>query len=140
MDSGLAAFFTRQPSADALGAGNMGGAFFEGFIVTEAVKCFFNHGKKPDLFFWRSHDGLEVDLLIQVGGKIYPVEIKRTGTPKPVFTEPLLRFKSLAGENCETGDGILVCQTVNPALLPGGTRALPWQDFYPWLDQLLSAS
>jgi len=82
MDSAPAAFLTHQPSAEALGCGSMCGAFFEGFIVAEAIKCFFNHGKNPELFFWRSHDGLKVDLLIQIAGKTVPVEIKRTATPK----------------------------------------------------------
>lgn len=132
LDPGLAAYLTRQPSADALGSGNMAGAFFEGFIVSEAVKCFFNHGRKPDLFFWRSHDGLEVDLLIQIAGKTIPVEIKRTATPKLAFTQPLQRFKSLLPE---IEGGTLVCQIEKPTTLANGVQALPWQHFYPWLEK-----
>jgi len=135
LDTGLAAYLTRQPSADALGSGNMAGAFFEGFIVSEAVKCFFNHGRKPDLFFWRSHDGLEVDLLIQIAGKTIPVEIKRTATPKPAFTQPLQRFKSLLPE---IEGGTLVCQIEKPTMLANGVQALPWQHFYPWLEEQFS--
>jgi predicted AAA+ superfamily ATPase len=137
MDSALATFLTQQPSAPAMLSGSMGGAFFEGFIVTEAIKCFFNHGKKPDLFFWRSHDGLEVDLIIQIGDKIHPVEIKRSATPKPAFLDPLNRFKMIARNSLHIGEGVLVCQAETSTVLPHGNRCLPWQEFYPWLDRLI---
>ena len=38
MDSALAGYLTRQPSAEGMLAGSMGESFFEGFIVAEAVK------------------------------------------------------------------------------------------------------
>jgi len=138
MDSALAAYLTRQPSPESLLAGSMGGAFFEGFIVSEAVKCFFNHGKKPDLFFWRSHDGLEVDLLIQVGQTLYPVEIKQASTPKPAFLKPLDRFKKIAQPHYLLKNGTLVSQAKPQMPLPNSNQNLPWEKFYPWLDTLLS--
>lgn len=140
MDSALATFLTQQPSAPAMLSGSMGGAFFEGFIVTEAVKCFFNHGKKPNMFFWRSHDGLEVDLIIQIGDKIHPIEIKRSTTPKPAFLDPLNRFKQIAGAGLNIGEGLLICQAENATVLPNGNRSLPWPKFYSWLDNLIAAS
>jgi uncharacterized protein len=51
MDPALAGYLTRQPDGNAMPAGSMGGNFFEGLIVMEAVKCFFNNGKHPDLFY-----------------------------------------------------------------------------------------
>ncbi len=138
LDSALAAFLTRQPSADALGAGNMAGAFFEGFIISEAVKCFFNHGKKPELFFWRSHDGLEIDLLCQAGGNLYPIEIKRNATPKPKFLESVNRFKQLANAHYTMGRGLLVCQAEKPTALPNENQSLPWRKFYSWMDHQIS--
>ncbi len=138
MDSALVAFLTRQPSAEALGSGSMGGAFFEGFIVTEAVKCFFNHGQKPDLFFWRSHDGLEIDLIVQIGTTLYPMEIKKSSTPKPSFLTPVNQFKKLAAANHTIEEGLLICQAGSPTVLPNGNRSLPWQQFYPWLKSQLN--
>lgn len=37
--------------------------------------AFYNRGKRPDLYFWRSNDGLEVDLIIKIGQCLYPIEI-----------------------------------------------------------------
>ncbi len=73
LDPAVVCAETRQPDGAAAINGAMGGALFEGLIVNEAVKCFTMAGKKPVLFFWRSNDGLEVDLIIQIGKKLYPV-------------------------------------------------------------------
>jgi hypothetical protein len=53
-DPSLVCFLTRQPAPGSVLRGNMGGAIFEGLIVTEAWKTFLNRGKEPALFFWRS--------------------------------------------------------------------------------------
>ena len=50
-------------------------------MIAEAYKVFTLHGKRADLYFWRSHDQLEVDLLLPLGGRLQPVEIKLTATP-----------------------------------------------------------
>ncbi len=54
LDPAVVCYLTRQPSMEAALSGSMGGSFFEGFIVGEAVKHFFNLGKKPPVYFWRS--------------------------------------------------------------------------------------
>ena len=136
LDSGLVATLTRQPGPEAALSGAMGGALFEGWILSEAIKSFTNQGLRPDIYFWRSHDGLEVDLLIRARGKLYPVEIKLTATPTLKHLEPLERFKKLAREEAaETG--VIVCRVVEKTHLPHGNLALPWQEFPGWLSDLL---
>jgi len=136
LDSGLVATLTRQPGPEAALSGAMGGALFEGWIISETIKAFSNKGLRPDIYFWRSHDGLEVDLLIRAQGKLYPVEIKLTATPTMKHITPLERFKKLAlEESAETG--ILVCRVGEKTPLPRGNVALPWQEFPSWLSDLL---
>lgn len=135
LDNALAATLTRQPDAEAALAGPMGGAFLEGWVVAEAVKIFAAKGEKPALFFWRSHDGLEVDLLIQAKGKLWPVEIKLTATPTPQHLKPINRFLALAGAEAAS-HGTLVCQVQESRPLPGNHRALPWHQFPQWLREL----
>lgn len=131
-DVAIAVFLTRQPSMEATCAGPMGGVFFEGLLINEAVKIFASLGKKPDLFFWRSHDGLEIDLLLQLSGKLYPVEIKMTATPTLRHLESLNKFKKIIG-NDAAKEGLLVCRTHKKILLPGNNIALPWHEFGTWL-------
>jgi predicted AAA+ superfamily ATPase len=136
LDTALAAWLTRQPAAAAAVAGSMGGVLFEGWVVSEAVKAFALQGCPPDVFFWRSHDGLEVDLIIQAGGRWIPIEIKLTATPTLRHLEPLNQFRALAGEKA-MATGVLVCQVEQRQSLPHGHLALPWRQFPAWLQEQL---
>ena len=136
LDTAIVCELTRQPNGSAALAGAMGGALFEGLIVSEAVKVFTMLGKSPDIFFWRSHDGLEVDLIIQVQGKLVPVEIKLTATPTEGHAGPLQRFKALAGRDA-ADTGLVVCRVKEEKKLPFGNIALPWEHFADWLFRLL---
>ena len=110
----------------------MAGALLEGWVVTEAAKAFMALGRKPDLYFWRSHDGLEVDLLIVINGKLHPIEIKLTATPSAGHVAPINQFIAVAGDEA-CPQGILVCRTETERVLPNGHLALPWQAFPKWL-------
>jgi predicted AAA+ superfamily ATPase len=134
LDPAIVCYLTRQPSMEAALAGAMGGALFEGLMIIEAVKCFTNAGLKPALWFWRSHDGLEVDLIIQDGSKLIPVEIKLTKTPTASHVNSLRRFRALNdNEACEPG--ILVCRVSRPQPMPHGITAIPWQHFSKWVTE-----
>jgi predicted AAA+ superfamily ATPase len=136
LDSALICALTRQPGADAAVAGAMGGSLFEGLIISEAFKVFALRGKRPDLYFWRSRDGLEVDLLVRLPRGLVPVEIKLTATPTLKHAEVLRKFRDLAG-SAAAPDGVLVCNVKERVVLPGGNVALPWQELPEWLGREL---
>jgi len=136
LDSCLVTTLTRQPDGDAALAGPMGGALFEGWVVGEAIKAFAARGQRPDLFFWRSQDGLEVDLLIRIGPRLHPVEIKLTATPTTRHLDPLNRLKALMGAEAAE-QGLLVCTCDQERPMPGGNLAMPWQRFPGWIAGLL---
>lgn len=131
-DSALVNLLTRQPDPSAALAGPMAGALLEGWVVMEAVKAFMALGRKPDLYYWRSHDGLEVDLLIVINGKLQSVEIKLTATPSAGHITPLNRLLALAGNEAYPS-GLLVCRVEKEKALPQGHQAIPWQLFPQWL-------
>ena len=111
----------------------MAGPLFEGWVVTEAIKAFMAQGRKPELYFWRSHDGLEVDLLISIDGKLQAIEIKLTASPSAGHLQPLNRFlKTVGSEAWE--QGLIVCRTAKARSLRGGHQAMPWQQFQAWLS------
>lgn len=132
LDSSIVCDISRQPDSLSALSGAMGGALFEGLIISEAVKIFAAMGKKPDLFFWRSHDGLEVDLILRIGGKLYPVEIKLTATPTVKHLEALNKFKIIAGGDVSE-TGLLVCRINKLTQMPFNNIAVPWQQFPEWL-------
>jgi predicted AAA+ superfamily ATPase len=135
LDPALPSFLTRQSGPEAALAGPMGGALLEGLVVAEAVKWAAHRGDRPAIWFWRSHDGLEVDLLVQAGQKLVPIEIKRTATPMPRHAEGLSRFRELAGK-LAAEVGLLVCRVPYPVPLPHGNLAIPWMQFPTWLAGL----
>jgi len=137
LDPALVCSLTRQPDGNSALAGPMGGPLFEGLITGEAVKVFALKGRRPDIFFWRSHDGLEVDLVIQIKNRLYPVEIKLTATPTLRHLEPLTRFKALAG-NDASEDGLLVCRVKKITPMPENNTAIPWDYFPEWLHAKLA--
>jgi uncharacterized protein len=136
LDSALVTTLTRQPGKDAALAGAMGGSLFEGFIVTEAIKAFTNGGRRPNLWHWRSADGLEVDLLVQGAHTMMPIEIKLTQTPTHHHTKPMRRLnKSL--KHTASPQGVIVCRIPQRQLLPNDYLALPAYEFSDWLTTFL---
>ena len=62
------------------------GSLFETMVICDFWKRFLHFGEKPSMYYLRSRDGLEVDLLIELGDKLHLFEIKSsmTITPKGV--------------------------------------------------------
>ncbi len=53
------------------------GASWEGFVIEEII-----HAVEPDdVYFWATHQGAEIDLVLFKGGRMYGVEIKRQDAP-----------------------------------------------------------
>jgi len=72
------------------------GHIFENMVVVEAIKRRLNEGLEPDCWFYRNASGsIEVDLLIEEGGKLHPLEIKSSSTFSSGMTEHLTAFCAL---------------------------------------------
>lgn len=81
LDTGLAAHLAGWSSPKALESGAMSGSIFETHAFGEVYKSFVNSGKRPPLFFFRTNDKKEVDILLEQDGALYPVEVKKTASP-----------------------------------------------------------
>ena len=134
LDQAIAAYLTKQPDPMSMFNGSMGNAFFEGFIVTELYKTLISNDKHAGFYFWRSHDGLEIDLIVEINGITWPIEIKKIATPSTRHTQSLIRFVKLA-QNVEMGRPKVVCNVREKKILPHGIDALSWFDFFKDLDQ-----
>lgn len=123
VDAGLAAFLVGWHDPSVLMSGPMAGALVETAVVAEWVKLFRNAGESPPLSFFRTADGLEVDLIVERNGRIYPMEIKATSTVTPRHAGPLGRFRAMVGGV----PGALVLADVPRALaVAPGVVARPW--------------
>ncbi|MBE3089215.1 MAG: ATP-binding protein [Actinobacteria bacterium] len=80
LDTGLAAYLSGIQTKEHLLNGPMGGALFETFVVTNFLKRFSALDINPSLYYWKNISGIEVDLLVEHGNKLIPIEIKLAST------------------------------------------------------------
>jgi len=97
-DPGLAAFLLGVEGPEALETHSQRGPLFETWVVSELLKARFNQGKTSNLSFWRDRSGHEIDVLLEGGGKVSPVEIKSGRTLTAEFFSGLTKWKTIAGE------------------------------------------
>jgi predicted AAA+ superfamily ATPase len=75
-DTGLAAFLMGFENWKAVSRHPAVGALWETHVVMQVVKYFFSSGRVAPLWYWRTSQGEEVDLLIERGGRFIAVECK----------------------------------------------------------------
>jgi len=75
------------------------GNLFETFVVSELVKKRTNAGREISLFYWRDKTGREVDVVIDDGTSLLPVEIKSGKTVHQEFFKNLLYWLKLSGND-----------------------------------------
>lgn len=76
IDTGLAAYLTRWKDPETTRAGAMAGPLFETYVIGELLKSYLFRGIEPEFYYFRDKEGHEVDLLIEDGQVLYPIEIK----------------------------------------------------------------
>jgi uncharacterized protein len=123
MDLGIATFLLGLHSREPILKGPMIGPLFETLVVSEWVKAFHHRGEKPELYFWRSRGGMEVDLLVDRNNRLYPIEIKATATVLPGHTESLNGWRALVGNRAS--EGIIVSMAPEPFNVKT-CHVLPW--------------
>ena len=127
MDTGLMAWLTRWITPETIQFGAKADQFFETWVVSEIVKSFLNAGKSlRDLYYYRDADQREIDLILEIGRVIYPIEIKMTAKPKKNMIQAfrLLEPITEAGD-LKLGDGALINQYPELIFLEKGIRAIP---------------
>ncbi len=75
-DTGLCNYFLDNDSVKSLRAGGRFGNILENWVISEISKQNSLLTKKTDMYFWRTSNGGEVDLIIERGKDIIPIEIK----------------------------------------------------------------
>ena len=105
-DTGLVCHLTRWSSAETLEAGAMSGAILENYVVSEITKTYLNCGIEPYLYYYRDKDAKEIDLVLEQGGVLNPIEIKKTANPGSELTRV---FSLLDKASTPRGKGTVIC-------------------------------
>ena len=107
----------------------MAGALFENFCIQETVKLYFNRGERAPLYYMRTNNGLEIDLLIERAFNVFvPVEIKFQKTPHASMGSNILRFKKVFPDFSVTG-GIIVSLADKSLSLHTDVSALSFDEY-----------
>lgn len=121
-DSGLLHHLAGLRSPGELASWPRRGASFEGFVIEELCVRAQEELVRPGLFFWRTQAGAEVDLLIEAGRRLLPVEVKLGAGVDP---------RSLAGlrqcmQDLGVKRGVVVYTGDEPRNAGRGIELLPW--------------
>ena len=81
MDTGLCAYLCAIKTSDALMESYLSGEFVETYAVSEIIKSYIHNGKTPNIYYCRTLNQEEIDVVIEQNDKVYPIEIKQTATP-----------------------------------------------------------
>lgn len=94
LDTGLACYLMGWPDADTALRGASAGPLFETFVVGEILKSYYHRGVDPRIFYYRTKDGVEVDIVMEQNGSLIPIEIKLGATISDVDTRGIQHFSA----------------------------------------------
>ena len=120
-DSGLAAWLAGLRSAEELAWSSLRGPLFETWAIGEVLKARSHHRLAPTLHYWRDKLGVEIDLLIDGGTRLVPMEFKAGQTVAGDWVQHLRRYLTLAASRAQ---GPPVAE---PVVVYGGD-APQWRD------------
>jgi predicted AAA+ superfamily ATPase len=125
LDTGLLCWLLGIRKSEEIVTHALRGALFENWVILELIKGCFNRGQPSNLFFWRDSAGNEIDVLVEQGGQLLPIEIKAGKTIAGDYFSGLAKWSALA-------NGI----SIDPTLVYAGdqgqersqARVIPWHD------------
>ena len=127
LDTGLLCYLLRIREPDELAFHAARGAIFETFVIAELYKRAFHNGKEPDCFFWRDSAGHEIDVIIDQGSTLIPIEIKSGATISKDFFNGLQYWQNLE-ENTTNNQPALIYGG-NNSMVRNQTKVYAWWNF-----------
>jgi predicted AAA+ superfamily ATPase len=120
-DTGLVSFFTGINTFEQYNNGPLAGSLFENYIVSEIYKKELHTVSHANLYFLRTQDQAEVDLIVDRKSSKDFIEIKKSATFRPAMVKTLKRFS-----DTQTSP-ILLYQ--GESYSHDGVEVMPYQDY-----------
>jgi uncharacterized protein len=98
IDVGLACSLLEIENKNHLKQHPLRGALFETFVVSEFLKSRFNRVQTNNLYYFRDNTGNEVDLILDYGDKLVPIEIKSGETITDEYFKNLNYYSKLSSK------------------------------------------
>ena len=125
-DVGTLCYLTGLKDPEHAASGPMGGAIMETAVLSEIVRTLTHRGIDPQVYFWRTMAGTEVDFVVETDGKLVPIEVKLSATPRPAMGAGVKTFQKDM-ENAAMPGYVIHPGDIRLPLGPGLT-ALPFAD------------
>ena len=107
-------------------SGPMGGAIMETAVLSEIFKTLTHRGIDPQIYFWRTLAGTEVDFVVEATTGLVAIEVKLSATPRPAMAAAIKTFQRDM-ENVAMHGYVVHPGDIHLPLGPGVT-ALPFAD------------
>jgi predicted AAA+ superfamily ATPase len=124
-DTGFMCYLQRISMPEVIGNHPLKGKLFETYIVLEILKTIQNMPIKPNLYHFRSYSGAEVDLILELNGMLFPIEIKTKSNPAGKDVKSFASLKSCF-PNEKFYTGLVICSTETPQMISEDVLAVPW--------------
>lgn len=121
-DTGLVSYLTGINSKESFEQGPMLGSLFENYIVSDILKRELHNKSHAELFFYRSSNGEEIDLIIDRKNSLELIEIKAGETFTPRMTKEIEKF------NDQNTTGYLLYRGKTKTYLPN-IHVLNYQEY-----------
>ena len=119
LDTGLLSYLLRIRSDKDIRIHAHYGSIFESFLISEFLKGYLNSGEEPAIYFWRDSVGNEIDIIVDNGNDLMPVEIKAGQTIASDFFKGIRFWEKLVKDD-----------KLRAALVYGGERSYIRSDTY----------
>ena len=126
-DTALACYLLGIHAPETLMQSSNFGHIFETMIVNDVVKRFFHSGQMPSLFYLRTRDGFEIDLVIEEAEKLHLFEIKSTATVTLHHAAAVMKFKKAFPSLIQQAG--IISNTVDDFILTQGIKNYSWKSF-----------
>jgi predicted AAA+ superfamily ATPase len=84
-------------------SGPSGGAIIETAVLMEIIKTITHRGDDPRIHFWRTAKGAEIDIIVDTGRDLIPIEVKLSATPRPGMADWIEAFQTDLGKKAAHG-------------------------------------
>lgn len=132
-DTGLALFLMGFESWEAVCRHPISGAIWETHVVMQVVRHYFSRGKMVPLWFWRTVQGAEVDLLVERGGRLIAIETKFSESPDHSALKGIRALKRFYNDSLFE-KGYVACRTRLPFPLDEDVEAVPGSHIDQYLE------
>lgn len=100
------------------------GAHLENLVLSDLLAWKNSQSPAPEVFYWRTTTGREVDFVLEIGSRLLPVEVKATAAPRHRDGQALRLFREEYGKACI--GGLLLHGGTDAFWLSDGILCAPW--------------